>query len=415
MKFYSDISAAILAMVLVAGTAFAAERPVTEALLAEARELMKNQSQWTAWENASAKVFADNEKLVEHWALRSAPPRPNLIPLQLPLPFMAAQLLKESANHDRIRAWLWGIGASPDKRRIDFVMEYKRSTRDSDSLDWNHILAAAATREWAAQQIGELVQQSMRANSFYDSLFDNLLQRFAPVLPENLQSPVYSRLRQIWPKGPSNGDGERIWDLLIRIDGKRARHDLISFYDEPEDPRWPGKTYDLYVVFLLERYKEPNAEVAEAARKWLAALTPRRDELFGSRLKVVLLHSDPQKELGPTLDRIRELIRENKPKRPLGWGDELQVLVKAVQELKSDAAAEAIAEFATKPPIPDITRYSGIQWLVQRRHPKLPSIIAWWLANEKIGQSWIRNAATNEWGDYGKQLLKEAEQLGQLK
>ncbi|HET6880254.1 MAG TPA: hypothetical protein VFI31_08870 [Pirellulales bacterium] len=109
-------------------------------LAAEATELQVNQPEkWQQYENDAGAVFAENERRTAGWKKRSAPPRPDLVPLKLPLAFLVDRLLREPPpitdnkestleeqrllraqrdGHLRHEAYFTAIVHSDDERRI---------------------------------------------------------------------------------------------------------------------------------------------------------------------------------------------------------------------------------------------------------------------------------------------------------
>ena len=233
------------------------------------------------------------------------------------------------------------------------------------------------------QQIRDAIAGGVKVSTYSRVFY--LLERFAPDLPEKLRQPSYSLIRQTWPGGPGNGDGETYFDLLLRVDRERARREIISYY----------ATDDLYTVELLDKYKGPSREVAAAVQKWMATESERQRSLYGKHLQRLLLFSDPEGELQPALKRIRELLR--KQRKPESW-DELDTMTRAVLELNSPKAADDLADFVTQPAIPIETRYQIVDWLVRRRYQSLPKIFAWWLREDDTGKHWLRNEAENKYG-----------------
>jgi hypothetical protein len=405
----AEVSKGFLLLMLTAGLGLlghAGEGRALAVLEAEAASFQTNSSQWTAWNMAIDKIFAENHEVRANWVRESSPPQADLRPAQLALPVLVWRFQKEREKPYRLWPYVEAIAHSPDVRRIDALMELRGLPEVGTDWIWAKALSETATPEWAFQQIKEQVAAKADASTYL--LLFALLDRFALELPQELREPVYNRIRQQWTKGPSNGEGEQYYDLLLRVDAVRARRELITYYGTPEDPRWPAGTYDYCVVASLDKYKGPSPEVAEAARKWLAELSPRQNRIFGPQLRRVLLFADPARELKPTMARIQELLGSQKE---ADWHDELDVLVTAVLELNADAATEDLAEFATRKPIEISTRLRILDWLVARRYPGLPEIVAWWLREESVGRSWL--SGRKEWGDYGKGLLEEAEKINQ--
>lgn len=404
----------LLLAIAPATVAVASEKPVLAALNAEALAMQTNLSAWTALNSNADEIFRKNEAGFAG-AERGRKPA-DLRPAKFPLAFLVWRFENQQTKRNYDGEYLEAIAASPDLRRIDALLQL-RTAQDGSWYDpWGLYLSEAATPEWAFQQIRAAIVTNATISTFalpYSLVFD-LLGRFGEELPTSLRAPAYDLVRRSWPKGPSNGDGETFFDVLLRIDRERARGDLISYYGRPESPRWPDdRSYNLYVVELLDKYKGPSPAVAVAARKWL--IDSRFDEWDVKMLERLILFSDPEHEVKPTLEKIKGLLRTQKEPHDL---DELDTLVKAVLELGLPETADDLANFAVQPTVPILTRFQIVNWLVQRRHPALPEIFAWWLRSDSMDSAWIQNEAEGKgsdkkWGDYGKQLLAAGKKINQ--
>jgi len=380
-----------------------ASKPVLGELNAEAHSLKSNTVAWTGWNATTDKILHENETSRMNRTVGGAG-LADLQPAKLPLAFLVWRFEGERTNnYRRLQAYLPAMAGSADARRIEALLELWALPHGVSDRQWIWALAKAATPEWAFQQIREAIATNAEINRF--SLAFLLLNRFAAELPVDLRQPAYDQIIRTWPNEPGTNrrDEELVrdyYDVLLRIDRERARKELIEHYR--------GRSLDS--VYMLDKYAGPSRMVAEAARKWLAEASARDKEIYGMDLKHLILFSDPDIELKPTLNRIRALLRIQT--KPEGW-DELDTLTRAVIELNLPTAADDLADFATQPAIPIETRYNILDWLVKRRHPALPGIFAWWLREDDTGKHWLRNEAEKKWGGYGKALLTEGDRVNE--
>ena len=373
----------------------AAEKAVIDVLNTEAQSLKSNAVVWVGWNATADKIFHNNETSWLSRTVGGAGPA-DLQPAKLPLAFLVWRFEGERTNSRRFFAYTGAIVGSTDERRIEALLGLQQVIKGLPDYEWDQMLAKAATPEWAFQQIRDAIAASVTVSTYSRVFY--LLNRFASHLPEKLRQPSYNLVRQTWPGGPGNGDGETYFDMLLRIDRERARREIIPYY----------ATEDLYTVELLNKYAGSNRMVADAARKWMAEATPRQKEFYEKDLRHLILFSDPETELKPTLERIRAFLRtQTKPDS----GDELDSATRAVIELDSPATADNLADFATQPAIPIETRFDILDWLARRRYQSLPKIFAWWLREDDTGKHWLRNEAENKWGAYGKTLLVEGDRI----
>jgi hypothetical protein len=238
-----------------------------------------------------------------------------------------------------------------------------------------------------------------------------LLSRFGGDLPKDTQLAAYEFVRSRWNKGPGNGDGERYWDVLLRIDVKRARKEIIPYFGNKEE------IYDGYIVEVLGQHAGPSPEVARAVKRWLRFVDEQEDHWFATEMRILLLKSDPNGELQSTVQQIdKEIARQKARNATAGplTGD-LDRLITAIIAINSESAVQPLLRYVNNQQVSDLTQIEIMEWLAARRYEQMPSICARWLAEHPNIQSWLRNTAEQKWGEYGRQVLAEADRLNKNK
>src|SRR5258708_34144108 len=130
-------------------------------------------------------------------------------------------------------------------------------------------------------------------------------------------------------------------------------------------------------------------------------------------MRILLLKSDPNGELQSTVQQIdKEIARQkarNETAGPL-TGD-LDRLITAIIAINSESAVQPLLRYVNNQQVSDLTQIEIMEWLAPRRYDKMPSICARWLAEHPNIQSWLRNTAEQKWGEYGRQVLEEADRI----
>ena len=309
-----------------------ADHPMLDKLAAEAETLNADRPErWKQYHEQAEGVFAANEIVVAHWKKRSSPPLPDLTPCRLPLSFLVDALRRgepqakpESGKAERKRhpwrrhdAYLRAVVHSADERRLAALLEYRghflRLDPGNEHLYlWGKLLAAGAPLPWAVTQIMEMAQADPPFDYGRSSehLLYGLIDRFAGELPADACKAAYSYLRKQAQDGPTGNKAEKLWDVLFRLDARRAGREVLPSFNTPSGARL---RYNYRVVALLARHLGPSAEVAAAVRRWLAT----QADLTGfnrRQLGVVLMRADPDKEVGPAVRRIDQLLAEQRQK-----------------------------------------------------------------------------------------------------
>jgi hypothetical protein len=136
------------------------------------------------------------------------------------------------------------------------------------------------------------------------------------------------------------------------------------------------------------------------------------------------LKASPDEHLPTVVGRLNKLVGVSprcdfdEPARP----DEVVMLVAAMSGIEpshiKDAQtramhAGALAAYANRRAIHADARLDVLGWMARQRHPELPGVLARWLVEERDvdAREEARHRAQTEWGDYGRDSLKRAEQI----
>ncbi|MBL8515820.1 MAG: hypothetical protein JNM76_02530 [Betaproteobacteria bacterium] len=255
----------------------------------QAEAARQRESEPAAWQGQVERLreaVAKHRDITGDWKMRGAPPSLDLNGLELSLAFLVDQYQVSESPTAGKPALLGAMAANPDSRKLSTLLALHAAAnarrRDDERL-WARLLTEAADPDWAAQELRRRV--AANEHLVVHGLTMRLASRFAADLPKPLRTAVYRHLRAQWRRGPESGDGEQVWDLLFNLDRNRARADVLRFF--PQD--------ELSVVRLLNHYAGPSAQVAKAARIWIASGDPWIESLVGVELRLLILASDPQK------------------------------------------------------------------------------------------------------------------------
>ncbi len=405
----------------------AAQTPTLDALEAEAQAIKNARpEQWGKWGEEADEFYKAFAERTFPWRKRGAPPLPNFESLNFPLAFLAAQLKQlqgadERDAHFRLRGYLEAVVEHPDPRRARFLEEYGERYREMvrrDDSGWDRILTRAADAGWAAEKLRERLVGDLRLYEYF--LPYMLLERFAEELPPDVVAAGYG---YVYAQGQQGGiyiineDGVEHWKLLLRLDRDRALSDLAALHEEkpPDAP---------LLSLLIERTASPDARVAEEAGKWLSDVYSPGGQFKNVRLHVLRLKSSPDEHLPTVVGRLHKLVGVSpryyfdEPARP----GEIEMLVAAMSEIEPSHITNAhtramhgsaLVMYANRRAIPAHARLNILVWMAKQRHPELPKVLARWLVEERDADAreQARRRAQTEWGDYGRDSLKQAEQL----
>ncbi len=390
---------------------------------------------WVGYQDQVDQSVESHAKLVAMWRKRSSPPPLNLKPLGLPLAFLVGEARRlgeapdaldpeptgkpshlpavrfERHRSERHSADLDAIAGHSDDRRIEVLVEYRdvlerRWPGIGRSIPWPRLLTQAATRDWAVGQIRDLAREAPPFDPRYnfDVLPYRLIDRFAGTLPPDAATVAYDYLRAQDPLGPRNG--ERIWDLLLRLDPPRARREILPYFDSIKSQAFD---FNVYVVMLLVKHAGPSAELAREARTWLAK--DNLDAGFRRDIRVILLRADPAHEVKPAVESIDRLLAEQTRKgEKVPFQGEVHHLVLALGEVGTKEADDALARYVFERPIPDGIRALVLESLAKHDYPGTPTLLARWLAEESPSmRDHVRKKAAEQWGESGRRLLERVD------
>lgn len=375
------------------GAVIATELPLLNILAAESASLKASQPErWKEYLILQTQTIENHRKETSNWQKRSAPPRLDFKPLELPLPVLALQAEQEQDSQVSY-ALLDAISVSSDPRRLQTLLALRN--KPGEPYEWARLLTTAADKAWALPEIERLTEQDTAPTLYH--LFFNLLNRFAAELPPALRKSSYALIRRHWRVGPTNGDGEKYWDLLLKLNTEQAREEIIPYYASEA----------IYVVALLNQHATPSPLVAMAVKRWLLSLREAADA-DGNRyntlqLKILLLKSDPEGALQSTLQSIDTWVADTKPKAqffPFGSYDGEQLIKTIIaMDANSTEALTGLVRYVHEPAISRLTQIDIILWLAKRRYAGLPQIIARWRRENLDEQHWLE-----------ERLLKQSKQ-----
>jgi hypothetical protein len=405
--------------------------PTIDALSAEERALKaESPEQWEKWTAEAEKFYEDYAAKTFPWRRRGLAPLPKFQTLNFPLAFLAAQLRRlhsdvEPGPPNRLRGYLEAVVVNPDPRRASFLDEYGKIYRETarrDEAGWDRLLARAAGTSWAAKKLRESLVGDL---SLWESRLPYmLLERFAETLPADVAAAGYG---YVYAQGQQGGiysldeDGVEHWKLLFRLDRERALSDIVALHkNRPPDAA--------LLSLLIERAAAPDARLAKAAARWLSDVYRPGAQFKNVPLHVLMLKSSPDAHLPTVVGRVHKLVGVSprydfdEPARP----DEIEMLIATLLDIEpahiTNAQTRAMHQSA-------LTMYAGartvatpmrlniLKWMAKNKHPDLPKVIARWLAAEpdaKVRER-VREHAETQWGDYGREALRQAEQFKRQK
>lgn len=405
----------------------AMQTPTLDALEAEAQAIKDTRpQQWEKWREEADEFYEAFARRTFPWRNRGAPPLPNFKSLNFPLAFLAAQLRQHQGAdgrdaHFRLRGYLEAVVEHTDPRRARFLEEYGELYREivrRDESGWDRLLVRAADAGWAAEKLRERLVGDLR---LYEYLLPYmLLERFAEELPPDVVAAGYG---YVYAQGQQGGiyiineDGVEHWKLLLRLDRDRALSDIAALHAE-KPPAAP------LLSLLIERTAAPDARVAEETQKWLSGVYRPGGQFKNVRLHVLMLKSSPDEHLPTIVGRLNKLVGVSprydfdEPARP----GEVEMLVAAMAEIepshinderKRAMHASALAAYVNRRSIAAHARLKFLGWMARQRHPELPRVLARWLAEERDedAREEARLLAQTEWGDYGRDSLRQAEKI----
>jgi hypothetical protein len=358
-----------------------------EAVVNEGR-LLRGHPIWRENERAVLGTLLAHQKEHSGYEGHAAPPSPSIAELGLPLSFLATCLVDDCPNAHRGSLdeyslpdlYLDAIARVADPRKAAVLLAYGDSADDRLQLKAYRLLGKHTTPEQA-----EAILESRLLSTPTEKRTDLLVKAIAQSQAEKLRGAArkltYDHLLSTAPDGPSNGDPEHTWELLFRVDGPRARQDIISRLNEQEINyairvvmKHPGPSKAL--AMALRKYK-PNTPGMKRACWWHASVVSDNDLARDLEQHVVSMLSQVGKDLddpiykelwtlitrlldqyeGPRAFSIRKRLIES-PK--IGWDDCLSVLRPMAR--RSDPRVPALARFCAKKGAPDIVSKRLRDW-----------------------------------------------------
>src|SRR5436305_1828500 len=221
------------------GMKMRAQETTMKALADEARALKSERpDEWRAREEKLEGFFTDYVKATFPWYKRSMPPKPEFATLNLPLAFLATQLIehpeteseRSAESHYRYIGIIEAIIKNEDTRRVRFLEEYSESVLKSsgryDETDWNRILARAADLKWGSEKLRETLHENPLLHR--SALEYQLIDRFGSNLPNDVRASAYdyvdrqSRAKKLYV------EAHEYWRLLFELNIKDAQDDFAA-------------------------------------------------------------------------------------------------------------------------------------------------------------------------------------------
>lgn len=386
--------------------AHAQPRAADAPLRAEADQLRRQQPQlWQQYDDQVEALLRDHVNHYGHWMKRSAPPAPDLAPLQLPLAYLAWRYERAGDFLDldprlRIsarRVFAFALAASTDERRIDFLLaRHKTADRDEQRL-----LAAALPGALSAARASELIHEQLSDGAPIDveGLLFRVLDRFAEELPSTQRREGYSYLRGRWTRGPVR-DGACIWEVLLRLDPRRAARELVAL---AQDEQVAARDKDTWkTVQLLYDYGGVDPAIADAARLWLRewAIPTGFAE---ARLRTVLLRAAPAEEHARFVEyferRLAECVGDEGPRELTCY------LAAGLLHADAPLLRPALRRAALDARICQAARWGIVERLVRTADEHAERVVRAIVADDCLGDERTRfRRALATWGDAGRRL-----------
>jgi hypothetical protein len=368
-------------------------RPTVKLLLQEAESSQKdNTEQWNAFDKQVAEVQEKHRQEYANWEFRNPPPAPTIEALKLPLAYLTWHHVK---SPDDSWLYLFAIVKSTDPRRIRLTLEL---AADDHDLSW------AAVEAMPAARAGDVITTLLRNPPPFESrsVLYQMIARFADQINPQDRTAAYEYIALNWSQGPSNGDGEQFWRTLMKIDVKRARHEIIPYFAKKAD----RTRLDFYVLQILLEVPGESSEVADAVRGWLR--TPRTPYIETQSHRLLFI-SDPQTELGRYVGYIDFCIAKVKPgqHRLIEQSTTISNLIQLLLELAPEQAIIHLRRYSTDERVKDDTRFLIAEHLVRTKDTTADEFVRNWLTDQRYyAKAWMRESLP-QWGEYGAALAEK--------
>lgn len=387
-------------------------RPVLQALICDQQFLLQNCfAEWSAYRVALAGEFTRNVQLCSGWRKRSTPPPPNYESVHAPLCVLAIELERRPDWHNAA-GWLNAIAASSDARRADYLCEVNEFGDPPFHGKLGRWVGLASNTEWAVKALPGMIASAVHEPPprylIEDALFE-VIRHNADEMPLELRTACYEYIRRCWTLGPSNGDGEHIWEVLLRLDLNRARHDIAEYWGKTS--RWRDRD-DYYVVKLLLTHAGPSPETAENARRWLAN---SRNDAYASAvamemLPLLLVRSAPETECERAAAGIVDRLRDKSASNTLQDADASAVsgLFGAIIDAGYLPARDVIAPLIREPRLEAWQRIRALGWLLETGHSAASQELERWFHEEsQINRDDLLYRA-KQWSPAAQRQVEEA-------
>ena len=366
--------------------------PIADQLRSDAMQLQANAPD--LWQQCAAQVsalFEQHATLRKGWIRQRPPPPPDLASLNLPVAYLAQLWPKpgDSKSHTGVFVIATALTQCSDGAGIDFLLEYHYIETDPRyAKDPNYqyrrrhasAIVQALTKSLPASRAqGVIAAQLARSPKVTaQSLLFQLLRRFRKQLPATMRTAGRDWLTS-YQRGPANWNPEEIWKLRLEFGDAKDRDALI--------PHVLGEDL-LYCLTVILHAPLPHPGLATALRDRRERMTDHERSYLSTHMRCALAVTDPEREVGSFLDRMRELqqrIIDSKATRD--EETEYSRLLDALCDINHEQAHLALHQFVKNEQLPWSNRCWALQKLILKSGSKTERTQA-----EQLRQWWMRTA-----------------------
>jgi hypothetical protein len=348
-----------------------ARNPVADALIAEAEKLRGNAAAWDEDERRLQAVIDADRALCKEWQCEAPPPLPSVAELELPVAYLADRLRRGAPGGRLAEAVLTALARSKDPRGLDFVLE--RHDVEPPRED-RYVLAQVAGEAVPPERAAEIVTKALARKPRIDGDVEMLLlvlERHGDVLPVDVRLAARNWL-STYPRGPSNGNGERIWRQRLRLGDASDRDALLPHVAKPG-----GEL--LICLWVIRDAPMLHPRLAEALRARRNAISEQEGSYVLPWMRIALLVTDPEHEVASYAARIEELMPSVAfGKMPTEESREFDTLTHLFLTHDVVPLRPLMRRLVKEPGIDWTPRCTWLGLLVVRKDPESESLVKWW-------------------------------------
>jgi hypothetical protein len=380
----SRVAPACVAFALAAATiaqqsGYAGTGPLAADLLRQAAAMQAGDAAaWADLERRVQQAYADWAQRYRGWRNHRPPPRPDLAPLALPVPFLAADWLamaRTGGRPSRYYEVLEALAQSPDPRAQEFLLEqYDQRGSEMHRGSISRSLAPALASERAAAVVAVQLQLAPRVSA--RELPFLLLQRCGGELSHELRRAGRDWLAT-FPTGPANGDAEHVWKLRFELGDAGDRDALI--------PHLLGANDLAYCLWTIQHAPMPHARLADALRTRRARMSEHERGSLTEMIASVLAVTDPA-EVAAFLARVDELWpRVAAATATTDEQSEFHRRVMVLADMDAPRARAVVGRYVRDEGVDGVQRCAALAQLIRRRGQAVAELREWWLQNVPPG------------------------------